>query len=58
MLRQAAESGWIESNIILKRLQVGYGTRIWLTLDTYGHLLKYADKDAKLALMASRDSFG
>tara|TARA_R110000868_G_scaffold394419_1_gene665749 strand:- start:1076 stop:2239 length:1164 start_codon:yes stop_codon:yes gene_type:complete len=58
-LRHAAASGWIESNIDLKRLQVWIGhENIRLTLDTYGHLLKDADKDAELALMASRDLFG
>lgn len=57
-LRHAAASGWIESNIDLKRLQVWIGhENIRLTLDTYGHLLKNADKDAELALMASRDLF-
>lgn len=57
-LRHAAASGWIESNIDLKRLQVWIGhENIRLTLDTYGHLLKDADKDAELALMASRDLF-
>lgn len=58
-LRHAAASGWIESNIDLKRLQVWIGhENIRLTLDTYGHLLKDADKDAELALKASRDLFG
>lgn len=58
-LRHAAASGWIESNIDLKRLQVWIGhENIRLTLDTYGHLLKDADKDAELALRASRDLFG
>lgn len=57
-LRHAAASGWIESNIDLKRLQVWIGhENIRLTLDTYGHLLKNADKDADLALKASRDLF-
>ncbi|MES2493574.1 MAG: tyrosine-type recombinase/integrase [Pseudomonadota bacterium] len=57
-LRHAAASGWIESNIDLKRLQVWIGhENIGLTLDTYGHLLKDADKDAELALRASRDLF-
>jgi integrase len=57
-LRHAAASGWIESNIDLKRLQVWIGhENIRLTLDTYGHLLKDAEKDAELALKASRDLF-
>jgi len=58
-LRHAAASGWIESNIDLKRLQVWIGhENIRLTLDTYGHLLKDDKKDAELALRASRDLFG
>jgi integrase len=58
-LRHAAASGWIESNIDLKRLQVWIGhENIRLTLDTYGHLLQDDAKDAELALMASRDLFG
>lgn len=58
-LRHAAASGWIESNIDLKRLQVWIGhENIRLTLDTYGHLLKDANKDAELALRATRDLFG
>lgn len=58
-LRHAAASGWIECNIDLKRLQVWIGHEsIRLTLDTYGHLLKNAAKDAELALRASRDLFG
>jgi integrase len=58
-LRHAAASGWIESNIDLKRLQVWIGhENIRLTLDTYGHLLKDDAKDAELALLASRDLFG
>lgn len=58
-LRHAAASGWIESNIDLKRLQVWIGhENIRLTLDTYGHLLKDAEKDAELAMKASRDLFG
>lgn len=58
-LRHAAASGWIESNIDLKRLQVWIGhENIRLTLDTYGHLLKDAEKDAELAMRASRDLFG
>lgn len=57
-LHHAAASGWIESNIDLKRLQVWIGhENIRLTLDTYGHLLKDAQKDAELALRASRDLF-
>ncbi len=57
-LRHAAASGWIESNIDLKRLQVWIGhENIRLTLDTYGHLLKDEKKDAELALKASRDLF-
>ena len=58
-LRHAAASGWIESNIDLKRLQVWIGhENIRLTLDTYGHLLNDDAKDAELALKASRDLFG
>ena len=58
-LRHAAASGWIESNIDLKRLQVWIGhENIRLTLDTYGHLLRDDAKDAELALKASRDLFG
>lgn len=58
-LRHAAASGWIESNIDLKRLQVWIGhENIRLTLDTYGHLLKDVEKDAELAMRASRDLFG
>ncbi|MEY4238959.1 MAG: hypothetical protein RL339_1560 [Pseudomonadota bacterium] len=57
-LRHAAASGWIESNIDLKRLQVWIGhENIRLTLDTYGHLLKDDAKDAELAMLASRDLF-
>ncbi len=57
-LRHAAASGWIESKIDLKRLQVWIGhENIRLTLDTYGHLLKDDKKDAELALKASRDLF-
>lgn len=57
-LRHAAASGWIESNIDLKRLQVWIGhENIRLTLDTYGHLLKDEKRDAELALKASRDLF-
>lgn len=58
VLRHAAASAWIESNIDLKRLQVWIGhENIRLTLDTYGHLLKDEKKDAELALKASRDLF-
>jgi len=58
-LRHAAASGWIESRIDLKRLQVWIGhENIQLTLDTYGHLLVDQDRDAELALKASRDLFG
>lgn len=58
-LRHAAASGWIAQRIDLKRLQVWMGHEsIQLTLDTYGHLLKDAEKDAELALEASRDLFG
>lgn len=58
-LRHAAASGWIESRIDLKRLQVWIGhENIQLTLDTYGHLLADQERDAELALQASRDLFG
>lgn len=58
-LRHAAASGWIESRIDLKRLQVWIGhENIQLTLDTYGHLLADQERDAELALKASRDLFG
>lgn len=58
MLRHAAASGWIANNIDLKRLQCWIGhENIQLTLDTYGHLLVNREKDAELALMASRDLF-
>lgn len=57
-LRHAAASGWIESRIDLKRLQVWIGhENIQLTLDTYGHLLADQERDAELALQASRDLF-
>lgn len=57
-LRHAAASGWIANNIDLKRLQTWIGhENIQLTLDTYGHLLKDAQKDAELAKLASRDLF-
>lgn len=58
-LRHAAASSWIESRIDLKRLQVWIGhENIQLTLDTYGHLLADQERDAELALQASRDLFG
>jgi integrase len=58
-LRHAAASSWIESRIDLKRLQVWIGHEsIQLTLDTYGHLLADQERDAELALQASRDLFG
>jgi len=58
-LRHAAASGWIANRIDLKRLQVWIGhENIQLTLDTYGHLLADQERDAELALMASRDLFG
>lgn len=58
-LRHAAASGWIANKIDLKRLQVWIGHEsIQLTLDTYGHLLKDAERDAELALESSRDLFG
>jgi len=49
-LRHAAASSWIEQKIDLKRLQVwmGHGS-IQITLDTYGHLIKDAEKDAAIA---------
>lgn len=57
-LRHAAASGWIESRIDLKRLQAWIGhENIQLTLDTYGHLLTDQERDAELALQASRDLF-
>lgn len=57
-LRHAAASGWIANKIDLKRLQVWIGHEsIQLTLDTYGHLLKDAERDAELAIVASRDLF-
>jgi integrase len=57
-LRHAAASGWIESRIDLKRLQSWIGhENIQLTLDTYGHLLADQERDAELALQASRDLF-
>lgn len=53
-LRHAAASGWIANRIDLKRLQVWIGHEsIQLTLDTYGHLLKDAERDAELARDAS-----
>ncbi len=59
MLRHAAASGWIASGVDLKRLQVWIGhENIQLTLDTYGHLLTDQQRDAELALQASRDLFG
>lgn len=58
-LRHAAASGWIASKIDLKRLQVWIGHEsIQLTLDTYGHLLADQERDAELAMLASRDLFG
>ncbi|WP_298465656.1 tyrosine-type recombinase/integrase [uncultured Erythrobacter sp.] len=57
-LRHAAASGWIASKIDLKRLQVWIGHEsIQLTLDTYGHLLADQERDAELAMLASRDLF-
>ena len=57
-LRHAAASGWIANRIDLKRLQVWIGhENIQLTLDTYGHLLADQERDAELALQASRDLF-
>lgn len=57
-LRHAAASGWIASKIDLKRLQVWIGHEsIQLTLDTYGHLLADQERDAELAMVASRDLF-
>lgn len=58
-LRHAAASGWIAHKIDLKRLQVWIGhENIQLTLDTYGHLLVDKERDAALALKASRDLLG
>ena len=49
-LRHAAASAWIAQGVDLKRLQVWIGhENIQLTLDTYGHLIKDAKKDAELA---------
>ncbi len=49
-LRHAAASGWIEQNVDLKRLQAWMGHEsIQITLNTYGHLLGDADKDAAIA---------
>ena len=49
-LRHAAASAWIAQGVDLKRLQVWIGhENIQLTLDTYGHLIKDAQKDAELA---------
>lgn len=57
-LRHAAASGWIASKIDLKRLQVWIGHEsIQLTLDTYGHLLADQERDAELAMLASKDLF-
>ncbi len=54
-LRHAAASGWIEQKIDLKRLQVWMGhSSVQITLDTYGHLIKDADKDAAIAAEAQR----
>ena len=48
----------IESCIDPKRLQVWIGhENIKLTLDTYGHLLADQERDAGLALEASKDLF-
>jgi integrase len=49
-LRHAAASAWIAQGVDLKRLQVWIGhENIQLTLDTYGHLIRDAKKDAELA---------
>lgn len=49
---------WIASKIDLKRLQVWIGYEsIQLTLDTYGHLLADQERDAELAMLASKDLF-
>lgn len=49
-LRHHAASAWIAQGVDLKRLQVWIGhENIQLTLDTYGHLIKDAKKDAELA---------
>ena len=49
-LRHVAASNWIAQGIDLKRLQtwIGHAT-IQLTLDTYGHLIADAQRDAALA---------
>lgn len=49
-LRHAAASAWINQGVDLKRLQVWMGhSTIQITLDTYGHLITDAQKDAALA---------
>lgn len=49
-LRHAAASAWIAQGVDLKRLQTWIGhENIQLTLDTYGHLIRDAKKDAELA---------
>lgn len=48
-LRHAAASAWIRQRIDLKRLQIWIGhENIQLTLDTYGHLIKDEEDDARL----------
>jgi integrase len=49
--RHAAASLWIEQKLNAKRVQtlMGHGS-IQVTFDTYGHLFKQADQDAKDAL--------
>ena len=58
-LRHAAASAWIAQGVDLKRLQVWIGhENIQLTLDTYGHLIKDARKDAELARMSEATLMG
>ena len=57
-LRHAAASNWIASGVDLKRLQTWLGhASIQMTLDTYGHLIADSERDASLAVAASRDLF-
>lgn len=58
-LRHAAASNWIASGVDLKRLQTWLGhASVQVTLDTYGHLIADAGRDAALAFAASRDLWG
>lgn len=57
-LRHAAASNWIASGVDLKRLQSWLGhANVQITLDTYGHLMADADRDAELAMASSRAVF-